>query len=237
MMIDVGRIYAAADACRSPWVRAKIQMLRERYEEAGYEIVERPRRDAFPEELELGRLYSPPLLARRGGETVVVEILDPFVSPSDNVLERADEFARHTNWHFSLVTGDDVVPHDTPESRPKPPTWPELERSVDEMKQTLPGLPGWMQLQIAWAALEAVLRRIARDERIPVDMLPAPVLMWRLSMPRNALESLEFAYDVHRRVRHGYAAPGEEVETAVSTVLRWLPALFPAGVMERSPLE
>jgi hypothetical protein len=81
--------------------------------------------------------------------------------------------------------------------------------------------------------LEGVMRRRTLDDGIPAEALPAesliPVLRDHGRIPYDAYQPLQAAREVHRRVRHGYAAPDEEVDTAVSTVLRWLPELFPAA--------
>ena len=133
-----------------------------------------------------------------------------------------------------LATSDDVVPHDAPGIQPAPPTWPELECTAGEVIRTVPTLPGWMQLLVAWIALEGVLRRIAVDEGLPVDMLPATSLLSRLYdfglIPYESYEPLKGAHDVHRRVRHGFAAPEEKVSAAVRAVMDWLPALFPTMI-------
>jgi hypothetical protein len=98
----------------------------------------------------------------------------------------------------------------------------------------MPSLPAPMRLLALWAVLEGVMRRLAFDDGIPVDQLPAttliPVLYDYGLIPFDSYEPLKAAHEVHRRVRHGYPTPEEEVAKAAGTVMEWLPALFPAAV-------
>lgn len=213
---------------------ATIRRLRERYENAGYEIVEGPEPEEFPPDMGYGPLYTPAMLARRGDERLVFEIRESAAQVTDGVLERAQRIEKHPGWHLRLATSDDVVPYDAPGIQPAPPSWSELECVVDEVTRFVPALPGWMQLLVAWTALEGVLRRIAVDEGLPVDLLPATSLFTRLYdfglIPYESYEPLKAAHEVHRRVRHGFAAPDERVSTAVRAVMDWLPALLPTAV-------
>ena len=87
---------------------------------------------------------------------------------------------------------------------------------------------------LLWTALEGVLRRMAVDDGMPVDRLPASTLIPALYdyglIPMKAYERLKAAHEVHRRVRHGYHTPEEKVAEAVRAVSEWLPQLLPHAV-------
>lgn len=211
-------------------VAAKIKEIRELYEVRGYEVIERPRPDEFPFEVEYSASYRPSLLARRGDENIVLEIRATAGSIR-RPMERAEEIRKHRNWQFFLVTGDDVVPHD---SSAEPQPWWQLEQTVHEAPGIVESLPPWMQLLALWAVLEGVLRRLAVDEGILADLLPAPWLITAVydygPLPYESYLPLKRACEVHRRVRHGYATPDEKVEEAVRAVLEWLPELLPHAI-------
>lgn len=212
---------------------AKIQQLRETYEARGYEVVENPAPREIPFECGYNERFRPSMLLRRGDEHVIVDIRESAGQATDRLVARAGEIGKHPHWHYMLVTSDDVVPHDAPGLQGAPPTWPELTHTVGEALRVAPSLSPWMQLLVWWTALEGVLRRIAVDENIPVDLLPATTLIPALYdyglIPFHSYEPLMAAHEVHRRVRHGYGTPDEELAKAVHAVAEWLPALFPAA--------
>jgi hypothetical protein len=213
---------------------AKIQQLREEYEKQGYTVVERPGPEEFPFQAGYGARYRPAMLARRGKENVVIEIRESADQASDRLIERSQAIRKQPNWRFYLVTSDDVVPHDAPGIQGGPPCWPELEHTVGEALALAQPLPSWMRLLVLFTALEGVLRRIAVDDGMPVDRLPASTLITALYdyglIPIDAYERLMAAHEVHRRVRHGYPTADEKVAEAVRAVSEWLPQLLPHAV-------
>lgn len=213
---------------------AKIQQLREEYEKQGYSIIERPGPEEFPFDVGYRGRYRPAMLARRGQENLVFEIRESADQASDRLIERSAEFRKRPNWRFFLVTSDDVVPHDAPGIQGDPPAWPELEHTAGETLTAVQSLSPWMQLLVLWTALVGVLRRIAVDDGMPVDRLPASTLIPALYdyglIPMKAYEQLRAAHDVHRRVRHGYSAPDKKITEAVRAVSEWLPPLLPHAV-------
>lgn len=213
---------------------AKIQQLREEYEMQGYTIIERPSPEEFPFEAGYGPRCRPAMLARRGKENIVFEIRESADQASDRLIERSEVIRKHPNWRFYLVTSDDVVPHDAPGIQGDPPAWADLEHTVGETLALTQPLPAWMRLLVLWTALEGVLRRIAADDGMPVDRLPASTLIPALYdyglIPMKSYERLQSAHEVHRRVRHGYDTADETAEEAVRAVSEWLPQLLPQAV-------
>ncbi len=211
-------------------VAVKIKGIRELYEAQGYQVIERPRPDEFPFNVGYFAAYRPSLLARRGDENVVIEVRERAGSIR-RFIERAEEIRKHAGWRFFLVTDEDVVPH-AAEAEAQP--WWQLEQLAQETPALIEPLPPAMQLLALWAVLEGVLRRMAVDEGVPIELLPASILIPALDdygpLPYGSYEPLKAAYEVHRRVRHGYGTPDEKVEEAVRAVLEWLPHLLPHAV-------
>lgn len=214
-------------------VTAKIQQLRARYEQQGYEVIERPGPEEFPFEVGYFGRYRPAMLARRGDEHLVFEIREAIRS-IDRLIERADEIRKHPGWAFYLISLEDVVPHDAPGMQGDPPAWPGLERRAEDALRLAAEVPPPVALLGLWSSLEGVLRRIAVDNAIPVDLLPAASLIPALHdqglIPREAYEPLMRALEVHRRVLHGYEAPDEEIGEAVRIVAAWVHDLLPRPI-------
>lgn len=215
-------------------ITAKTQQLRAEYEASGWEVVEGPDPGLFPFRIDYYRHCRPALLARRGAEHHVVEVRDTRRMSLEKLMERATKIRKQQGWQLLVASPDDVIPHDAPGIQGKPPSWPALEQAVCETVRIASALPRWVQLLALWSALEGVLRRIAVDERIPVDLLPATTLIPALYdqglIPMASYKPLMAAHDIHRRVRHGYATPDEKVAEAVRAVTEWLPQLLPHAV-------
>jgi hypothetical protein len=214
-------------------VTAKVQQLRAKYEKAGYEIIERPGPEEFPFEAGYSDRYRPAMLARRGEENLVFEIRE-VVRSVERFIERSDEICKHPHWRFYLVSLEDVVPHDAPGMQGDPPPWPKLVNMANEVVRAAGAGPSPIVLLALWSTLEGVLRRIAVDNSIPVDLLPASTLIPALHdqglIPWKAYEPLMNALEVQRRVTHGYEASERDIGGAVKTVAEWVLNLLPSAV-------
>jgi len=214
------------------FVATTVRQLRERYQQAGYEIVEHPRPEEFPFEVEYDLVYRPTMLARRGDEHHVFEIRET-VGSIRRLTERAQEIRARRTWRFYVISSEDVIPTEplTPHAELLP--WWRLEAMVEETMHYSPSLPGWIQLLALWAVLEGVLRRIALNNAVPVEMLPAYTLVGALHtyglIPYESYQPLKAACEVHRRVRHGYETSHDQVSAAVKSVSEWLPTLMPTA--------
>jgi len=215
-------------------VTAKIQQLREKYEQEGFEIIERPGPEAFPFEVGYRLHYRPAMLARRGAENFVFEVRDPRRTSVERLMERMDEIRKHPGWRFFLVSTEDVVPHDAPGLQGEVPSWLSLERKAERAMNLAAAVEPPLSLLALWPSVEGVLRKIAVSDGIPVDRLSAPILISALYdqglVPFDAYESLQAAAEVHRSLVHGYDASDEEVAKAVRTATSVLPELLPKPV-------
>ena len=215
-------------------VAAKVEQLRGKYERQGYEVIERPGPEEFPFDAGYRLPYRPAMLARRGDELCVFEVREAAATESGDVWAREEEFYKHPGWHFYVVSCDDVVPHDAPGIQGEPPSWPQLDHTSGETLRRIRTLPPQVQLLVLWTTMEGVLRRIAVDHEVPVDLLSAstliPVLHDLGLIAEASHGSLMAAHEVHRRVRHGFETPDDVVTGAVRTVSEWLPRLLPQPV-------
>jgi hypothetical protein len=212
-------------------VSAKVQQLRERWESEGYEVIEHPGPEVFPFETGYFGRYRPAMMARRGTENHVFEVRDGRRMSVERLIQRSDEIRKHPDWHFYLISAEDVIPHDAPGMQGDPPSWPSLERRVGDARRLAAEADPPVALLWLWSTLEGILRRIAVDNELPVDLLPAasliPILHDHGLVPREAYEPLKDALEVHRRVAHGYDTPEPEVTEAVRIVVDELRELLP----------
>ena len=223
-----GNIVSVVDA-----VTAKVRQLRTKYEKLGFEVIEHPGPEYFPFDIGDFARHPPAILARRGEENLVFEFHE-VVCCTGSLADRVPEVPDFAKWRFYLTSLADVVPDDAPGLEGDPPEWPHLEHMVADTMRAIQPISSWMQLLALWTALEGVLRRIAVDDGIPVDLLSGATLVEVLHghglIPRESLAPLMAAHEVHRLVRHGFAVSPDEVAGAVHAVSAWLPALFPASV-------
>jgi len=214
-------------------VTAKVEILRERYEKEGYEVIERPGPEQFPCKIAWLDRHRPAMLARRGDERCVFEFFEA-VRFTGRLADCAGELRDDPNWHFHILSCDDVVPDDAPGIQGEPPAWPELEQRATDTMRVVEPLPAWLRLPSLWTAVEAVLRRLVVDHGIPVDLLSASSLIQVVHdagvIPFAWYEPLKEAHEIHRRVRHGFDAPDQQVAEAVSVLTRWLSSRFPASL-------
>jgi len=214
-------------------VTAKVRKIRPQYEEDGFEVIERPGPEHFPFDIGPFAHHPPAMLARRGGVNRVVEVREE-VRATGRLADQVGDHRAHPEWHFYLTSCDDVVPEDAPGIQGDPPAWPRLRRAA--LEAIAMGKPLWppAQLLSAWPPLEGVLRRIAVDAAIPVDLLSAETLIATLHdrglIPAAAHDALTAAHEIHRLVRHGFGVPDAEAMEAARTVSVWLSALFPASI-------
>jgi hypothetical protein len=219
-------------------VRAKMDQIRGKYEVLGYEVIQNPPPEAFP--FETGRTfrYLPLVLARRGSENIVFEVWPAHRLPGESLMDRAAEIRKHPGWRLYLVTCDDVVPFDAPGAQGEPPDWTRLEQRADEALRVAREAAPAVALLALWAVLEGVLRRSAADHDLPMERLPAVLLIPSLydngPMPFGAYEPLMAAEQVHRRVVHGYEVPEAELRAAVHAVADALPAIIAENLQHAS---
>ena len=194
----------------------KVRELAARYAEQGFDVVVDPRDDDLPFDLEG---YRPDLLARRGGDGDLVEVkLSGTRLSVDRFREIAEEVRRHPGWRFILVTADDVARDEVPAAGGGLPSWGRIrERAAAAVDLAERGESAEAALLALWAALEGILRRLARRTSLPVDRLPTSTLLRHLhSHGELSMEQYDLAMralEIRSAVAHGYDAP-ETVEAA-----------------------
>jgi hypothetical protein len=176
------------------------------YRQRGYDVVIEPKPEQLPDFLKPFRLD---LIARNNTETVVVEIRSQTSLVEVPQLDAvAQALHNRPGWRFELVV-----------TNPKDQTLLRLkdERLLDrddigarlhEARQLSIDEHGEAALLLAWSATEAVLRQLAADAELPVDLSNTGQLIKSLFvygvLDQAQYQGLQAGLQARNLVAHGY---------------------------------
>jgi hypothetical protein len=156
----------------------KLESLASDYARRGFVVVKEPSAKQLP--FDLGE-YRPDLVASKDSAGVIIEVKTSASRISvDRFQQVADEVSTHPGWRFLLVTLDDVDTREIPTTASELPDWAQLDEKLKRLDgmMAMPLLePGLLYL---WSIFEAALRRRAIAQNIPVERLPANMLLKHL---------------------------------------------------------
>lgn len=186
--------------------KSTVESLAANYARNGFVVLEAPSASQLP--FDLGD-YRPDLIAtRKDGTGLVIEVKSSASRVSvDRLQQLADEVARHPGWRFLLVTLDDVDARKIPTTEGELFDWPQLDQKLDQVNGLVEeGLlePALLYL---WSIFEAALRRRAIAQNIPVERLPANMLLRHLysqgEVSVDQLDIFQEFLDKRNRLAHG----------------------------------
>jgi len=174
------------------------------YRRRGYEVEVEPSADAVPEFL---RGLHPGLIARRPGDSVVVEVK---VGTKTSVAERFREIAERVNkepgWRFSLVFASPDEPNQITEAEPAPRRL--LEQRTQNAEDLLSTGQNEAAFLLLWSALEGILRHLGERAQLPLANLPPSALMRELysagEISREEFEMLVGLFPLRNQLVHGF---------------------------------
>lgn len=192
--------------------------LRQRYDEAVRGLARSYEAKGFTVQVEadVGEGHKADLLAKRGHETVLVEVKVASSSAADHTLPMSAELAQRNGWRFVLAVADarNVDEIEIPAAEV-------VHQKIAEAKALPPGSDA--AVLIAWAVLESAARlslirsgrRVGRSTT-PRGWIQELATLGRISIAEER-DLLAFV-EIRNRLAHGFwnAAP---VDTAVSAVL------------------
>jgi hypothetical protein len=156
----------------------KVQEIAQRYRDQGYEVTLAPKGDELPDAL---RTLPPDLIARKGGDVVVVEVKSrPSLSRPPRPSDLARVVREQTDWRFELVIVNPErqipAPYDAQD-------WNEedVQSRLREAKTLLDAGHVEAALLLGWSATEATLRLLAEREGLPLERMDPPYLLKRLA--------------------------------------------------------
>jgi Holliday junction resolvase len=183
----------------------KIDSLASIYTQDGFEVQKEPSADQLP--FDLGG-YKPDLLARKENTGLIIEVKTNASHYSvDRFQLIAQEISKHPGWRFLLVTLEDVDSGKIPITTSELPTWQQLETKLTQAQALIEeGAfdPGLLYL---WSIFEAALRKQAIAQNIPVERLPAKMLLNHMySHGEVSIEQFDLFRefrDKRNRITHG----------------------------------
>jgi hypothetical protein len=185
---------------------ARIRDVAAKYEAWGYEILFDPLPNQLPDFL---RGYRPDFLARRPGDSVLVEVkARASAAVMDRYQDLIAQVHSYPGWRFDLVVTN------PPNSLPLGSDYPvlpfrEIERRYDEAEELLHAEHIDAALLIAWAATEAALRFLAQLYGAETQRSATPSLLKQLAtdgvISRNQYDVLWRSYQERSAVAHGFA--------------------------------
>ncbi len=200
------------------------------YESRGYSVTVEPKAKDLPA---FFAGYEPDLIATNATESVVVEVRTGRQGAvADKLSKLASEIAILPGWRLEVI----AVPSDFNGGAPLAGSLLSIEEILTLQAQARQLSSGGSSLGaffLYWSIVEAILRRLAITNQLPLDRLPTARLLGELAsqgiISRHNNESARSLLEVRNRLSHGYAAlPGEvhveRLETLVDDLLTELQA-------------
>lgn len=192
-----------------------LERVARRYRDEGYDVVVGPRGELVPPFL---AGFQPDLIATRGNEAVVVEVKTTRIDlANDPSITRLAEIANgRPGWRFDLVVLE-------PETTIEKAAQGAAEPSEEQLSQTLRTAEeladkGYAPSAcvIAWAGLEAAMRRLRDDAERPGRSSPAALMRTLYSnglLSREQFDRLRDSFKIRSQVVHGLVPPAVDPET------------------------
>jgi hypothetical protein len=174
------------------------------YRRRGYEVQIEPASNAIPEFL---RDFHPDLIARKPGDSVVVEVkVGTRTSAAEQLREIAERVNQQPGWRFSLVFADPDRPDQIIEAEPPPlAVIEERARNADALIATGQNEAAFLLL---WSSLEGLLRLLGQQAQLPLASLPPSTLVRELysagEITRDQFETLLELLPVRNQLVHGF---------------------------------
>jgi Holliday junction resolvase len=153
----------------------KIASLADSYVQQGFRVITEPAPNQLP--FDLGG-YKPDLIATKGNTGLIIEVKTKASRVSiDRLQSLAQEVSRHAGWRFLLVTLEDAESYKTPTTADELPTWDQLAAKLQQARDLVGDGALEPAILYLWSIFEAALRKRAIAQNIPVERLPASMLL------------------------------------------------------------
>lgn len=175
----------------------------DQYRQRGYTVDVEPKGERLPEFL---RGFQPDLIARRPGESVVVEVkVGTRTSVAERLRAIAERVNREPGWKFSLVFANPDQPDVFTEAEPAP--LPLILERVANAEILIGSGQQEAAFVVLWSAVEGILRFLGERADLPLSSLPPSTLMRELysagEISREQLETLLRLLPVRNQLVHG----------------------------------
>ncbi len=144
--------------------KRRLEEIAREYKGKGYEVVIQPELNTLPEFL---ANYQPDIIARRGDETVFIQIKSTAsLAKSDYLQMVAQKIQQHPGWRFELIVTNPKTSSEVDIGESPILSEQEILSRLEEAEGLLRTDHHVAALLLAWSAIEATLRIIALKEQI-----------------------------------------------------------------------
>lgn len=188
--------------------RRRLASLAREYRERGYEVVTHPRREELPAFL---RDFELAMVAHGDGERVVFQVVTKqgLRETSQQIKQLAEAIERHPDWRFELVVTNPRSDLTEPPHGEEPNVQEIMKRLGDARELLSEGQAENAGL-VAWAATEAVLRRLAARHDVGLDRLEPGYVLKQLYvlglLSSDDLDLMQAAMRERNLIAHGFVA-------------------------------
>lgn len=195
----------------------KVDSLTTSYAQQGFAVVKEPSPNQIP--FDLGD-YRPDLMATKDGTGLIVEVKTNTSGVSvDRLQSIAREISRHHGWRFLLVTLEDVDSTKIPTSGTDLPTWKEIENKLRQTQALIENGASEPAILYLWSIFEAGLRKRAISQAIPIERLPAAMLLNHMysqgEVSVNDVDLFREFMQTRNRIAHGANEPIDHAQLAL----------------------
>lgn len=190
---------------------ALVEKVASDYRAKGYDVTVQPSSEQLPAPL---AAYRPDIVARKGDESVVVEVKSRHaLRQSPQAQQLATAVRQLPGWRFELVVARPEIAFPLPVGA-QPWDTQDIKNALDEASTLLHAGHHGPALLVAWAATEAALRLLAAKEGISVERSEANALLNRLTaygvLTRQQFRALISALEIRNALAHGLRAASVE---------------------------
>lgn len=191
----------------------KLNDIAQELSQQGYTVHFGPSSQQLP--FQLGN-YLPDLVASKGDGGIILQLKTTKGFSVDRLQEIAETIAEHKGWRFMLVTVDDISKDLLPEAHDDLPSWVELQTKVERVSSLIQPALFEPALLYLWSIIEAMLRKRAIAQCIPIERLSIiPLLKHMYSSGEISMDEFDVFNAVikkRNRVAHGLVTSLETPE-------------------------
>ncbi len=199
------------------------------YENKGYRVVREPDGAQLPDFFAGVR---PDLIAYSDRENVVIEVkLGAALPQSRDMVSLADAVNERPGWRFELI-----VINSSMREEPAGLDWWEIRRRIADARELVDDQEGAAAV-LAWSAAEAIMRLIARREKISLGSTQKDTPLFLVKklfslglLSREDYDVFAEGMQLRNQIVHGYRVPmpiREEVLTLIASIERLLAEITP----------
>jgi REase_AHJR-like len=193
-----------------------ISNIANRYRSEGYEVIVHPEGDDIPP---FAHGLRPDMIARKPGESVIVEVKSHRfdLENSPEVARLAEITNAQPGWRFDLVIAEPESPAEKAAQEASEPSDTQLAKILDTADALADGGHSPYACVIAWAGLEAAMRRVRKEVELYGRTAPNELMRTLYSnglLSREQFEKMRAAFKVRTQLVHGLVPENIEPESA-----------------------